>query len=150
MIHQYLGAARIGRQLFLVAVLSVLPTALQADCIDYAAYLHWEGNVFTSLRVYGMATSGTNAFLASGPQGLYIVDVSDPSIPRVSARIDSLFTYRVAAEGQRLYVRATPRRRARWELSTRRESWRQWAIFCSLARTAFGCWTCTTRDTLPS
>jgi hypothetical protein len=52
---------------------------------------------------YNIAASGTTLFASTG-SGLYVVDASDPSTPRIAALIDSLRFTELASEGSRLYA----------------------------------------------
>lgn len=43
-----------------------------AECIDYGDYLHWAGSVDTPNFAYGVAVSGTHAYVANSSSGLQV------------------------------------------------------------------------------
>src|SRR3989339_532970 len=65
-----------------------------AECINYADYLHWVGGVDTEDWVFGVAVSGTHAYVVhniSQPNrsGLQVIDITDPADPTIVGSVDT-------------------------------------------------------------
>jgi hypothetical protein len=56
-----------------------------ADCLEYGAYLHWIGGMGTPGTAYGVAVSGTLAYVTDGQ--LRIIDMADPQNPVLVASL---------------------------------------------------------------
>lgn len=76
-----------------------------ADCIDYGAYLHWEGGVDTPGSVLDVAVAGAHAYAADADHGLQVIDITSPEGPEI---VDSAGmpddAYGVAASDTYAYV----------------------------------------------
>ncbi len=61
----------------------VLPASAQ-DCIDYGSdFVHLAGAVDTPGSAYGVAVSGSYAYVADGWSGLQVMDISVPESPSI-------------------------------------------------------------------
>ena len=60
-----------------------------ADCIDYRNYMPTIGSLDTPGEARGIALSGTVAYLADGPSGLQVIDVSNPASPMILGSVDT-------------------------------------------------------------
>jgi len=56
------------------------------------------------LEVLDVAVLGGHAFLATGQHGLWVVDVADPSMPKVVSRVTDMDARRVAVDGGTVYA----------------------------------------------
>ena len=72
----------------------------QANCIDYGDYVHWVGRVDTPGSAYGVAVSGTVAYVADSGSGLQVIDVSNPMSPAILGSVNTPgLAYGVAVSG---------------------------------------------------
>jgi hypothetical protein len=62
--------------------------AASQDCIYYENYLHWVGEIQLS-SAYDMAVSGNFAYIADADEGLVVVDITDPSNPRMAGSVNT-------------------------------------------------------------
>jgi hypothetical protein len=78
--------------------------SVSADCINYADYLHWVGSADTPGTAYGVAVSGTYAYVADG-SSLQVIDISDPQNPGVLGSVATPGNaWAVAVSGSYVYV----------------------------------------------
>ena len=76
-----------------------------AQCIDYSDYLHWVGSVDTTGEAHGVAVLGTYAFVADGPSGLRVIDITNPQSPQIEGGMDTPdYAFGVAVSGTYAYV----------------------------------------------
>ncbi len=77
-----------------------------ASCIDYNDYPHEVGWLRTPSFAYGVAVSGDHAYVANGPAGFQVIDISDPEVPVIVGSLSSGSgeTYDVAVSGHHAYL----------------------------------------------
>ncbi len=66
---------------------SLAPSAV-AECIDYASYLHWVSSLELGAP-FDVVAADETVYVAGGPEGLLVVDVSDPLDPMILAALDT-------------------------------------------------------------
>jgi len=77
----------------------------RAECIDYGSYLHWVSGVNTPDYAYGVAISGSHAYVADGVAGLQVIDITDPASPQLVGGVDTPYDAAgVAISGSHAYV----------------------------------------------
>jgi len=77
----------------------------RAECIDYGSYLHWVSGVNTPDYAYGVAISGSHAYVADGVAGLQVIDITDPASPQLVGGVDTPGeAFGVAISGSHAYV----------------------------------------------
>ena len=75
------------------------------NCIAYSAYLHASGAVRTPGDAQAVVLSGSHAYVADGPSGLQVIDISNPGAPAVIGSVDTPGDARgVAVAGSYAYV----------------------------------------------
>ncbi len=76
-----------------------------AECIDYGDYLHWAGSVDTPNFAYGVAVSGTHAYVADYLSGLQVIDIANPASLQIVGSVDTPgAAWGVAVSGTHAYV----------------------------------------------
>ena len=76
-----------------------------AECIDYGDYLHRVGSVDTPGYAYGVAVSGTHAYVANDYFGLQVIDITNPTSPQIVGSVDTpVSALAVAVSGTHAYV----------------------------------------------
>ena len=74
----------------LVSSLAILPLdARGGDCVDYGEFIRLVGSVDTPGSAGGVAVAGTHAYVADGPSGLQVVDISNPASPAIVGSVDT-------------------------------------------------------------
>lgn len=98
-------AASATRSLLIyLAVLSAVGSA-RAECTNYAEPLYRTSGVDTPGIAQDVAASGSYAFVADDQSGLEVVDLSDPSSPRIVGNLDTAgISFQVAASGNLVYL----------------------------------------------
>jgi len=93
---------------FIVILLAMLLFPLMAesqDCIDYGDYLHWVGGLAPEGMAWGVAISGTYAYVAGDYSGLQVIDITNPENPQITGSVDTPGSARgVAISGTHAYV----------------------------------------------
>lgn len=72
----------------LLALLLAPGTAL-ADCVDYANKIRWLSELDTPGQARDLAVSGNRAYIADGPNGLRVVDITNPAAPQSLGFLDT-------------------------------------------------------------
>ncbi len=79
-----------------------------ADCIDYGAYLHWEGRVTTAGHALDVVVRDDYAYVACGfwgAPGFQIYDISEPGSPcLVGSAFTIAWPFDVAVSGETAYL----------------------------------------------
>jgi len=84
------------------------PSFPETECIHYEDYMRWIGNVVPG-TCYDVAIAGDYAFVASGLNGLQVVNIANPGAPTVEVGADTPGeAYAIALSGNYAYVADRP------------------------------------------
>jgi hypothetical protein len=87
----------------LMMVISLASSASSQDCIDYGEYLHWVDRLDTPGDARDVDLVDGRAYVADGPSGLQIFDISDPHDQHLIGSVD-MQAEAVAVAGDYAYV----------------------------------------------
>ena len=84
------GTARAAFMVVALALgLLLYPCTTHGQCIDYGNHLQWVGGVETPGDAYGLAVSGSYAYIADADSGLQVVDLSNPAAPVIVGGVNT-------------------------------------------------------------
>jgi len=91
----------------LLGLLGLAPPA-SAECLDYAARLHWAGRALVGGAIEDVATDAQHAYVAVTEVGLKVLDLGDPAFPSYVATLARAGGgWRVVADWPRVYLLST-------------------------------------------